>query len=442
MQKYFKTATLELSDTNFDDVISIKLGIDDNYIRNIGNKTIYTFFTSDNKQANYPNIAATLVNKISQLGDGFNLEIAEDFDSTFLLENILLALTEVNIYKSSYKKPKAYTVNLVNIKESVYKTALAKAEGYHITRMLNHMPFSQINSETMASNLETILDDSRFNVTVYRKQQCEELEMNGVLAVSRGSHYEPAVIKVEYKTTDTPKVGLVGKGIMFDSGGYNTKNGDFASMKTDMAGTGAVVGTLKTLANLDAKVNVVAYLMTADNMINEHAYIPGDIITYSNGTTVEIGNTDAEGRLVLADGLLQIAKDECDTIIDIATLTGNSAASLGKGLAPLYSTSADITNIFTSMNYTSTDNVWPMPMPEEYEELIQGNISDIRNTSSTKHAGSIMAAIFLKQFAPTNANWIHIDMGAMSRKEEFGTPVNGYGVRLLTNFITKYSQNN
>lgn len=440
MNKYFKLARLELSSENFPITINIDINdSEENYKYVDNNHTIYHFFLKDTKPVNISQLGFEISNQLKKINCSVNIDINPQIDNSFLFENIILGLTDVNVFKQEYTSPSVYTINCPQLSTTDYNHAYVNAKGYHLARMLNHLPFSKVNSDSLAANISSILANDAFKITILRADECKELKMNGVLAVAQGSYHEPAVIKIEYKTCDKPKIGLVGKGIMFDSGGYNLKSGDFTSMKTDMAGCGAVIGCLKAIADGKVEANLVAYLMTTDNLLNEKAYIPGDIIHYSNGLSVEVGNTDAEGRLVLADGLLQIANDNCDTVIDIATLTGSSATSLGKGLAPLYSTNQDVTNIFTNLNYSSTDNVWPMPLPQEYEPLIAGDITDIKNISSTRHAGSIMAAIFLKQFAPKDCNWVHIDMGAMSRKEENGAPVNGYGVRLLTNFIEKYS---
>lgn len=437
MKDYMKLSRIKFAPNSFSKEIKIELGTKNSettYIED-GKTTKLWVITKSN-----PNQLVSLGAEIAQTlkcNDGYNLVIDSNINQEFLLENILLALTDTNVYKANYVSPCTYIIHAPNL-ESVYMLAYPKAEAYHLTRMINHLPFSVCNSDTLSNEIEDLLDDPRFKIEIYRHQECVQLGLHGVLALSTGAKYQPAVIKIEYNNADTPKIGLVGKGIMFDSGGYNIKSGDFASMKTDMAGAGAVIGTLKALANLNIETNVVGYLMTTDNLINENALVPGEVINYRNGVSVEIGNIDAEGRLVLADGLLLASQENCNIVIDIATLTGNSAAALGKGFAPLYSTDSSVTELFTNLNYTSTDNIWPMPLPDEYNTLIEGNISDLRNISSTKHAGSVMAALFLKHFAPKNSKWVHIDMGAMSRKEEFGTPVNGFGVRLLTNFIINY----
>lgn len=439
MKEFFKTASFNFISTK--PHITVAITRDSQKLNpTIESKSECVTYRFALEELNFESLSTTcglISTYIKNLDCPLCLEIDENLNIGLILESLILALTDINFYTLDYTKPTSFPIFTNEYIINAYSSAFSKAQGYHLARVLNHLPFQVCNAQTLSDNIDNLLNDSNFKCTVYRKDDCERLNMQGVLAVAQAAKYEPAVIKIEYIKNQGPKIGLIGKGMMFDSGGYNLKTGDYTSMKTDMAGCGAVLGTLKTISLLDIDVNITAYLMCTDNLIGSDAYTPGQIIEYSNGVSVEVGNTDAEGRLVLADGLLQIDKDDCDLVIDIATLTGNSAAALGKGFAPLYSTNPDITNLFTSLNYSSTDNVWPMPIPAEYKKFIKGNISDIRNTANIKHAGSIMAAVFLSYFAPST-DWVHIDMGAMSRKEEFNSPVNGYGVRLLTNFIQLY----
>lgn len=439
MREYMNLASFKFSQQRFDLTVSFQRGaeLSVSFHHQVDNQTV-VLTVPDNLPQTTVKACNLLPEHIKQ--QAFNLTIDPELDITFILENMLLALTDIRLFKTDYKSVKEFNVSTTEQIEGLYSTAQIKANAYNVTRVLNNLPFQFCNSRSLASEIEAIIDNCDVKITKFSKSDIEHLELNGILAVAKGSSNPPLVIKLEYNNSETrPKIGLVGKGVMFDSGGYNLKHGDFSSMKTDMAGCAAVIGTIKCIADLNLETHVVGYLMVTDNLVNEHATVPGDIICYKNGVSVEVINTDAEGRLILADGLIMIDEDNCDTVIDIATLTGNSAAALGKGFAPLYSTERAISNLFEELNYSSTDNIWPMPLPAEYEADIEGDITDIINTSKSKHAGSITAALFLQHFAPANTNWVHIDMGAMSRKIEYGLPVNGYGVRLLSNFINEYS---
>lgn len=439
MQKYMK-----LSEFKFVDKI-----LEHSIVFRLGDKTQLRYIETSDQQILEISLIDILPNTIvegcSLLSEAINfnsfeLSIDEQLNCKFVMENMLLALTDIKFFNTSRKETCQFIVVADDDTKAQYEEAYISAKAYHITRSLNNLPFSLCNSKTLCNEIESIIDNSNVQITVYNQKQIEELNLNGIQAVASGALNEPAIIKMEYKNSPMPKIGLLGKGIMFDSGGYNMKSGDFSSMKTDMAGGSAVIGAVKRVADLGIKTNLVAYVITTENLVNEKAFTPGEVIEYNNGLSVEVGNTDAEGRLILADGLLLLNNEGCDTVIDIATLTGNSATALGKGFAPIYSTNNRITNLFSDLNYTSTDNIWPMPMPSEYNQFIQGDITDLKNSSSSKHAGSITAALFLKNFISEEINWVHIDMGAMSRKKEFGVAVNGFGVRLLSNFIKSYSK--
>lgn len=442
MLEIFKVSDFTFSNEKFEQTIIVNQGME-------GKVVEFQTRESSKRESEFTYVPSISAKEIIDLGEqiakvikssekGVNLEINGLINKTLLLESILLALTDINIYRIDYQKAKSYKINCSSNVQEDYNIAKKNANAYHLARMLNHLPYDVCNTESLAQNISTLLADERFEIEIMRQKECEELNLVGMLTLAKASKYEPAFIKIKFKNGGKSKIGLVGKGIMFDTGGYNLKSGDFGSMKTDMAGSGAVIGTMKNLAELDVKCDVCAYIMASDNFINEHAYIPASVLKYPNNITVEIGNTDAEGRLVLADGLILASNDKCDTIIDIATLTGNAAVALGKEYAPMYCTNDQLRDIFIKNNQSNTDKVWPMPLAQEYKHLLKGNISDLRNVSSTKHAGSIMAALFLEHFVDENANWIHIDMGAMSRKEEYNTPSNAYGVRLLTSFIQEY----
>lgn len=374
----------------------------------------------------------------TEISANFNVELnaPTDFNLKLIIENMLVGLTPTNIYSKTYELPQKYLVNAPYEFESAYIDASSNALSYNFTRILNHMPHAECNPDSIIPIIEKMFVSSDVNITVLRKEECKSLNMNGMLALSQASRFEPTIIKIEYKTDQSlPHIGLVGKGVMFDTGGYSIKVGrDISNMKADMGGASAIIGTMHNIVTTHQKANVTAYVMITDNMINNEAIIPGDIITYANGLSVEVANTDAEGRLILADGILLAKIDNVDQIIDVATLTGNAVAALGTEYAALYSNNQDLANDMLSVNSLSNDKVWQMPLASSYISSLKGNISDLRNISSLSSAGSITAALFLQHFAE-NTNWMHIDMAAQTERSEFGTKYSGYGVRLLTNYI-------
>lgn len=263
--------------------------------------------------------------------------------------------------------------------------------------------------------------------------------MTGLLTVGMGSNNPPAFFEMWYVTDpDLPLIALVGKGLTFDMGGMNIKTGrNVTDMRCDMAGAAAVIGAMDIVTKLKLKANVVALIPLAENLPDGGAYLPSHVIKYPNGLTVEVGNTDAEGRLVLADALLKAERLGAKKIIDIATLTGSIVAALGKNLAGVFGDEAIVEELVNISNGCG-DRLWPMPMVEEYEDTLKSNLADISNISSSNYAGSITAALFLRRFVD-KASWAHIDMaGTMDVKEAKGylsAGATGFGARLLADFV-------
>lgn len=389
--------------------------------------------------------------ELYKAGETLSKEIDSDFeislpdsmnlDLSCLIENLLIGLTPTNFYSREYKLPKVYKVNASYEFETAYIDAYRAAFSYNLTRVLNHLPYADCNPDTIINIALKFLTSPDVNITTLRSIECEKLNLQGILTLSQASRFEPTVLKIEYKTNpDLPHIALVGKGVMFDTGGYSIKTGrDISGMKADMGGASAVLGTMHYISNAEVAANVTAYLMITDNMINNQAMIPGDVITYSNGLSVEVTNTDAEGRLILADGILLAKADGADKIIDIATLTGSKFNALGSEYAALFSNNQDFANELLALNARSNDKVWQMPLVSEYKSSLKGNITDLRNISSLSEAGVITAALFLEAFA-SETDWAHVDMAGNADRSEFGTKYSGYGVRLLSNYITNLSK--
>jgi len=281
--------------------------------------------------------------------------------------------------------------------------------------------------------------------SILGRREMEKHSMGLMLAVSRGSHYPPQCIILKYTGNPGKKhtIGLVGKGVTFDSGGINLKpSGNIETMRSDMAGAAACLYAVKTAAELKLKVNIVAAIPCVENMITNSSYRPGDVFRAYNGKTVEIGNTDAEGRLILADALAYtIDRYKPDVIVDVATLTGACVVCFGELVAGLLSTSDELSeNLFLAGEKTG-ERLWRLPLYREYDEDIKSDIADICNISPKKQAGSIIGGIFLKNFVKKTP-WAHIDIAgtAWFSKRRGYLPKNatGYGVRLLTDFLKRF----
>lgn len=309
--------------------------------------------------------------------------------------------------------------------------------------LMNETP-STLNPETFPAILKDEFADLNVDVIVHDKATLEEMEMNGILAVNRGSKFDPAFIELHYKgDTTKPLIALVGKGVTFDTGGISLKSGrDLSDMRMDMGGAAAVSGAIKLLAETNAPVNVVGLIQTVENMPDQHSILPGDIITYKNGHTVQVGNTDAEGRLILADGLIRAGELEADYVVDIATLTGAIAFALGPKLGGIFGEEALLQQM-KAIGDENGDFVWPMPLVDEYDATLKSDYADFSNISNQSSGGSITAALFLRRFVPENCKWVHVDMaGVMDKKEKgyYRNAATGFGARLLADYAVDVSK--
>src|SRR5699024_7363791 len=270
------------------------------------------------------------------------------------------------------------------------------------------------------------------------------MEMNGLLAVNRGSKYDPAFIELHYEgDASKPLVALVGKGVTFDTGGISLKRArDLSDMRMDMGGAAAVAGAIKLLAESNADVNVVGLIQTVENMPDRHSILPGDIITYKNGHTVQVGNTDAEGRLILADGIIRAGELKADYVVDIATLTGAILSALGPKIGGVFG-DEELSNILKKIGDENGEFIWPMPLIDEYDKTLKSDYADFSNISNQSSAGAITAALFLRRFVPDNCKWLHVDMaGVMDSKENgyYSNGGTGYGARLLADYAVHVSK--
>lgn len=284
-----------------------------------------------------------------------------------------------------------------------------------------------------------------YKVKVLNKTEIEDHGLWAVEAVGRASVHEPRFIIIEYTPKSFKKtLGLVGKGVTFDTGGISIKpSNNLHYMKCDMGGAAAVLGAVEAIARLELAVKVIAIVPCAENAVSGNAFRPGDIIQSYSGKTIEIIDTDAEGRLILADALAYMNKHfKVDTIIDLATLTGSSVATLGYEAAALFSNNDDLIELIQSSGLECGEKVWRLPLWDEYKGDIESDVADIRNFSGKPIAGAITAAKFLEAFTNEHPRWAHLDIAGVAFKEsEFGKMKNatGYGVRLLVEIAQRLS---
>lgn len=284
-----------------------------------------------------------------------------------------------------------------------------------------------------------------YDVKVIDKPELTTMGMHALLAVNRGSELPARCIVTHYKHPDAKKkIALIGKGVIFDTGGISIKDSrNLHHMKSDMAGAAAALGTIEACARLKLKVDVVAIAPTTDNSVDGLSINPGDVISSYAGKTIEVIDTDAEGRLVLADALAYAVKEyQPDVMIDLATLTGSIVGALGPQAAGLFSKNDQLVTTIEASGNTTGERVWRMPMFDEYHEDMISDIADIKNLSEKPYAGSISAAKFLEYFTADHRCWAHLDIAGVGfQPNGFGKGhcATGYGVRLLVKWLTEYA---
>lgn len=322
--------------------------------------------------------------------------------------------------------------------------ALAQAQ---LTAMhLTNLPPSHLPVAEMVRQAETIARQSGLHVQVLHQEEIASLGMNGLLGVNRGSQSAPAFIILEHTppTTTASKpiqVAIVGKGVVFDTGGISIKPADnMHLMKSDMGGAAAVIGVLEAAALLDLPIHVIGLIPTTDNMPDGAAMVPGEVLRMYSGQTVEIIDTDAEGRLILADGLAYALRHYApDVLIDIATLTGGSIMALGYACAALFSSGDQLADDLYEAGQATEERVWRMPLWDDYAKHIESDVADMKNLG-IRPAGVISAAKFLEKFVNGHTAWAHLDIaGPVMPPSEFGMDrvATGFGVRLLVEYLEK-----
>jgi leucyl aminopeptidase len=320
------------------------------------------------------------------------------------------------------------------------------SDGVFFTRDLANEPPNVMTPSRLAESARKMAATNNLTCRILNKKEMGRLKMGGILGVSQGSAEEPKFIILENRPSRTkfsqPLV-LVGKGITFDTGGISIKpSNDMDKMKFDMCGAAAVIGAMKVIANLKLPVKVVGLAPVCENMPGGRAQRPGDIVTCLNGKTVEVLNTDAEGRLILADALSYAAKYKPKALVDIATLTGACAATFSDVVSGLMGTDPELVNRLKEAGERSGDRLWELPLYEEYSDMIRATYADIQNISK-KSAGAITAGMFLKEFADHTKSWAHLDIAGTAWNEKgpkLLSPIGatGVGVRLFVEFVKSY----
>ena len=366
-----------------------------------------------------------------------------------IAEGVLLASYQFNKYRSNQRQTttlKSFTLFKPGLKkDSTMDQAVRLAQevtpGVFLARDLVNEPPSVTTARFLAEQAQRHCRGRGLSVEVWGKKKIEAMKLAGLIAVNRGSLEEPRFITIRYKPSGKArkKVALIGKGITFDSGGLSLKpSKSMETMKLDMAGGAAVIGTMSRLPHLGVDIEVTGYIPTTDNLPGANAQKPGDVIRYMNGKTIEVLNTDAEGRLILADGLALAAKQKPDYMINLATLTGACVVALGPEVAGIFSNQQGLADHLLRCARESGEKLWQLPLVKEYREELKSSVADMKNIGGSS-GGAITAALILQEFVG-DIPWAHLDIAgpAFAERDMAICPKGGtgFGVRTLLKFLS------
>jgi len=357
----------------------------------------------------------------------------EDF-AELIAETVEIGKYKFDEFKSN-KKNKEITI-LVNSQKDYseyFARGLILGQATNNARTLVNKPHNHMNAIDLAEYAVSVAKENNLEIKVYDKREIEKMKMGAFLAVNKGSLVPPKLIYIKYQGKEKWEnpIALVGKGLMFDTGGYNLKSNS-KNMKTDMAGSASVLGAIEAIAKLKIKENVMVIIAATDNMIGKDAYLPDDIITSAKGKTIEIFSTDAEGRLTLVDAVWFAQKEGAKRVVDIATLTGSIVAALGQGYVGAFTNKKTFLNKLEKISIDNGEPVWHMPIGKHFEKAIKGKIADINN-AGVRLGGACAAAAFIQEFIEEGTEWIHLDIAGTAATKD--TSATGVMVRSLTKLM-------
>ncbi len=373
-----------------------------------------------------------------------------------IVQGTIIGRYDIGLYKTKKNKKEGFAAPKASLTflheaadKKTIKAAIERAESIAKTQSqildLMNAPGNKAKPETLAAWAKKSGKAHGFKVQVFNKSQCQKHQLDALLAVNRGSEYPPAFIIMEYKPKSSgrkklTKVGLVGKGVTFDTGGLSIKGAsNMHYMKSDMGGAAAVLGAMEACAKLQLPVHLIGIVPSTDNCVDALAIKPGDVINSYSGKTIEIIDTDAEGRLILADGLAYMTKNfQPEIMIDLATLTGSSVRALGYHAGALMTNNEELSSQLREAGQKSGERLWPLPLWDDYLEDIESDVADVRNFSGKPIAGAISAGKFLEAFTNQHPAWAHLDIAGVAfgnsglSKQKSAT---AYGIRLLITFL-------
>ena len=370
------------------------------------------------------------------------LLLAENLEKESIVKGLFLGTYEYPFSQNHLFFNDDFSLEFDNFTENISKNTLSLCNGQFAAMDWLNKPANYKKVPQISEFLKTISEKYGLKYSCFDRKKCEELGLGAFLSVNQGSSQEAAFTILEYNcgNENAKTIGLVGKCVLFDTGGISIKpSANLHYMKSDMGGATAVIGALITAAERKTPVNIIAILPITDNAVANNAYLPSDVIKAYNGKTIEVLDTDAEGRMTLADGLSYLSKNyKTDVLLDLATLTGSSVRMFGYTCGALFSNDKNLKNALENAGDKTNQRLWNLPLWDIWKDEISSDVADYKNISMKPFGDCIVAAKFLEQFIENHSSWAHLDIAGVAfgnvsyAKEKAAT---GYGVELLTEFL-------
>ena len=391
------------------------------------NLTFIVGLGENKEDINFYDLGTLIGSKINSDAEIKFLNVVED--TNLIIDGILYVQYKFNNYKSEDDS----SVNNITFQDLDSSENEIKKHSVFWVRDLINTPALDKSPEEFINNVNELVDSSGIEVDVYDQKWLEENNFGGVLGVGKGSDRPPYFLVGKYNSKAKYQVALIGKGVLFDTGGYSLKSPTgMETMKTDMSGAASAWGVINLIARTNQDIGLTVYTPIVENMVSGSAIRPGDVLKTRNGKTIEVMNTDAEGRLIMSDALAFAAETNPDLICDIATLTGASYVALGLDIGAIFSNNSDLQTKFIESAKNSNENFHPLPLFDGYRNLIDSDLADMKNTGG-RFGGAITAALLLKEFIGEN-DWIHLDIAGPARSDN-RKGATGFGVLSLYEFF-------
>jgi len=391
------------------------------------NLTFIVGLGENKEDINFYDLGTIIGSKINSDAEIKFLNVVED--TNLIIDGILYAQYKFNNYKSEDDS----LVNNITFQDLDSSENEIKKHSVFWVRDLINTPALDKSPEEFINKVRELVDSSGVELQVYDQKWLEENDFGGVLGVGKGSDRPPYFLVGKYNSKAKYQVSLIGKGVLFDTGGYSLKSpAGMETMKTDMSGAASAWGVINIIARTNQNIGLTVYTPIVENMVSGSAIRPGDVLKTRNGKTIEVMNTDAEGRLIMSDALAFAAETNPDLICDIATLTGASYVALGLDIGAIFSNNSDLEKKFIESAKNTNENFHPLPLFDGYRNLIDSDLADMKNTGG-RFGGAITAALLLKEFIGEN-DWIHLDIAGPARSDN-RKGATGFGVLSLYEFF-------